>query len=109
VDREIIAAIVALAQCNLGAAAIRDNAETMDELSPSHRENIEQILERRLTADELAPADRLVDLNASVIAVARVLARSHSVLCIVYLKAVAPVSLPQAMDFLDRLRNDGAE
>ena len=75
----------------------------MSELDPRHREQIEAVLQRRLTDQELAPADDLSALSDEQLRVARELARQQAVLCSLYLRAVAPVSIGVAKAFMDRL------
>jgi hypothetical protein len=75
----------------------------MSELDPRYREQIEEVLGRRLRAEELVFVGKLVDLTADELNVARTLAQRQVALGAVYLRAVTDASLGATKRFMDDL------
>lgn len=75
----------------------------MKDLSAAHQSQIEDLLQRALSADELTAAPSLQELSTPVLAVARILAAKQIVLGVIYLRAVTPATLPEAKVFLDEI------
>jgi len=83
--------------------AFDPNAET--QIDPAHKAQIEGVLGRTLHADELVRVDALSRISPVERLVAEELARKQIVLCALYLRAVAPVGMGEAMRFIDALLN----
>lgn len=72
-------------------------------LEPEHKTQIEQTLGRSLTPDEMVEVDDLNHLSPAQRHVANALATQQLVLCTLYLRGVADVTLKAATRFVDQI------
>ena len=81
----------------------------MIDLDPSYRQQIEVLLGRPLSEEELRPAAGLTELSPAQLTVVRHLMGRQLVLTTLYVRSIASVSVGDVTRFLDRLDSEEKE
>ncbi len=81
----------------------------MSGLNPDHRNQIEELIQRPLTSEELVEVASPVEMTDAQRRLARTLAKQQAVLCSFYLRAVTSASISAVKKTIDELASSSDE